>query len=172
MIMGRVTYIHHYVSPPSSLHRRSLTPLISQLPTLYFSVLMFSHLTDHFIFTSRRLSDRTKQIVFGVIASIIVATFWWFRGVAWGIDGPINEHWGLKWRSVRLLFARSSIACADFSLRRTGTYIMSNYRMRSPALDLVSIVLSRNGLCEICIPRSLFRGKGYIYNEFPGHADT
>ncbi|KAI1788358.1 glycosyltransferase family 39 protein [Ganoderma leucocontextum] len=81
MIMGRVTYIHHY------------------LPTLYFSVLMLAHLLDHFVFSSRRLAVRTKQIVFGVCVFIIVGTFWWFKGVAWGIEGPISEHWGLKWRS-------------------------------------------------------------------------
>jgi len=82
LIMGRVTYVHHY------------------LPAAYFSVLMFAHLLDHFIFSSRRLSDRTKWIVFGVCAFAIFATFWWFRGVAFGIDGPINEHWGLLWRST------------------------------------------------------------------------
>ncbi|KAH8106915.1 glycosyltransferase family 39 protein [Cristinia sonorae] len=82
MIMGRVTYVHHY------------------LPTLYFSVLMFAHLTDHFIFSSRRLSERTKWIVFSVVVIILVGTFWWFKGVAFGITGPINEHWGLKWRST------------------------------------------------------------------------
>ena len=71
---------------------------------------MFGHLLDHFVFTSRRLSDRTKQIVFGVTVFAIVGTFWWFRGVAWGIDGPINEHWGLKWRSVRLRFTTDSCA--------------------------------------------------------------
>ena len=74
----------------------------SQLPTLYFSVLMLAHLLDHFVFSARRLSDRTKQIVFGVCVFIIVACFWWFKGVAFGIDGPINDHWGLKWRSVRI----------------------------------------------------------------------
>ena len=62
---------------------------------------MLAHLLDHFVFSSRRLSERTKQIAFGVSAFIILATFWWFKGVAFGIDGPINEHWGLKWRSVR-----------------------------------------------------------------------
>ncbi|KAF9448288.1 glycosyltransferase family 39 protein [Macrolepiota fuliginosa MF-IS2] len=84
LIMGRVTYIHHY------------------LPTLYFSVLMLAHVLDHFVFSARRLSDRTKAITFGVIAFVIVANFWWFRGVAFGIDGPINQHRGLKWREVRL----------------------------------------------------------------------
>ncbi|KAF8624120.1 hypothetical protein AX15_006029 [Amanita polypyramis BW_CC] len=80
LIMGRVTYIHHY------------------LPTLYFSVLMFGHLLDHFIFSSRRLSMRTKWIAFGTMAGAIVLTFWWFRGLVFGIDGPINNHWGLLWR--------------------------------------------------------------------------
>ncbi|KZT23996.1 glycosyltransferase family 39 protein [Neolentinus lepideus HHB14362 ss-1] len=80
MIMGRVTYVHHY------------------LPTLYFSVLLLAHLLDHFIFSSRRLSEQTKRIAFGVCTFIIVGTFWWFRGVAFGIDGPINDYWGLGWR--------------------------------------------------------------------------
>ncbi|EIM89627.1 glycosyltransferase family 39 protein [Stereum hirsutum FP-91666 SS1] len=80
LVMGRVTYVHHY------------------LPTLYFSVLMLAHLIDHFVFSSRRLSERTKWIVFGVCTSSIVFSFWWFKGVAFGIDGPINNHWGLQWR--------------------------------------------------------------------------
>ncbi|RXW11236.1 hypothetical protein EST38_g14619, partial [Candolleomyces aberdarensis] len=82
LIMGRVTYLHHY------------------LPTLYFSVLMFAHVLDHYIFSSKRFSDKTKAIVFGVIASIIIFTFWWFSGVAFGIEGPIAEHTGLRWRKT------------------------------------------------------------------------
>lgn len=84
MIMGRVTYVHHY------------------LPTLYFSVLMFAHLVDHFVFTAKRLSEKTKWIAFGALSFSIVACFWWFRGFAFGMDGPINEHWGLQWRKVSL----------------------------------------------------------------------
>ncbi|KAH0583383.1 hypothetical protein H2248_009010 [Termitomyces sp. 'cryptogamus'] len=80
LVMGRVTYVHHY------------------LPTLYFSVLMCAHMFDHFVFSSRRYSTQTKWIVFGVAAGTIVCTFWWFKGMAFGIDGPINEHWGLLWR--------------------------------------------------------------------------
>jgi len=82
LIMGRVTYLHHY------------------LPTLYFAVLTSAHVLDHFVFTTRRLSERTKWIVFAVVVTAIVGTFWWFRGVAFGIDGPINDHWGIKWRST------------------------------------------------------------------------
>ncbi|KAJ6570281.1 glycosyltransferase family 39 protein [Mycena vulgaris] len=80
LIMGRVTYVHHY------------------LPTLYFAVLMLAHLLDHFIFSSRRLVLRTKAIAFGVCAGSIVFCFWWFKGVSFGIDGPIAEHKGLLWR--------------------------------------------------------------------------
>ncbi|KAJ7454876.1 glycosyltransferase family 39 protein [Mycena latifolia] len=80
LIMGRVTYVHHY------------------LPTLYFAVLMLAHLLDHFIFSSRRLVLRTKAIAFGVCAGSIVFCFWWFKGVSFGIDGPIADHKGLLWR--------------------------------------------------------------------------
>ncbi|KAF8800036.1 dolichyl-phosphate-mannose-protein mannosyltransferase [Phlegmacium glaucopus] len=81
LIMGHVTYLHHY------------------LPTLYFSVLMLSHVLDHFIFSSKRYTKKTKNIVFGVLASIVVFTFWWFKGVVFGITGPIAEHKGLQWRT-------------------------------------------------------------------------
>ncbi|OCH88812.1 glycosyltransferase family 39 protein [Obba rivulosa] len=82
MVMGRVTYVHHY------------------LPTLYFAVLMAAHLLDHFVFSSKRLTERTKAITFGICAFLIVACFWWFKGFAFGIDGSINDQWGLKWRST------------------------------------------------------------------------
>lgn len=103
LVMGRVTYIHHYVRPslPSpSLPTPTNLPFTTQLPTLYFSVLMLSHVLDHFIFSARTLSERTKAIVFGVVAFMIVGSFWWFRGVAFGIEGPVKEHWGLGWRKV------------------------------------------------------------------------
>ena len=61
---------------------------------------MLAHLIDHFVFTARRLSDKTKWIAFGIIVTAIVVTFWWWKGVAFGIDGPINDYWGLHWRKV------------------------------------------------------------------------
>jgi dolichyl-phosphate-mannose-protein mannosyltransferase len=82
LIMGRVTYIHHY------------------LPALWFAVLMFGHLVDQFIFKSRYLSERGKWIGFGIISTIIVVTFWWFKGIAFGILGPISDHKGLLWRKT------------------------------------------------------------------------
>ncbi|KAL5511598.1 PMT2 [Sanghuangporus vaninii] len=82
LIMGRVTYIHHY------------------LPTLYFSVLMFAHLLDHFFFTNRRLAESHKWVAFGVAAIAIIGCWWWFRSLAFGIDGPIKDHKGLLWRKT------------------------------------------------------------------------
>ncbi|ELU40091.1 protein O-mannosyl transferase [Rhizoctonia solani AG-1 IA] len=81
LIMGRVTYIHHY------------------LPALWFSVLMVGHLFNHFVFAAR-IAERTKWIVFGAAVSVIVGVFWWFRGIAFGITGPIKDYWGLAWRKT------------------------------------------------------------------------
>ncbi|GAA5830517.1 hypothetical protein JCM11251_002496 [Rhodosporidiobolus azoricus] len=81
LIMGRVTYLHHY------------------LPTLWFSVLMVGVLLDHFVFKSRRFPQRTKAIVFGIVAGAVVGTWWYFRATAWGIEGPAKEAMkGRKWR--------------------------------------------------------------------------
>lgn len=64
---------------------------------------MFAHLIDHFVFTAKRLTERTKWIVFYVFVFSLVLMFWWFKGFAFGIDGPINDSWGLKWRKVSIL---------------------------------------------------------------------
>jgi hypothetical protein len=61
---------------------------------------MTAHILDHFIFTSRRLSKEIKWGVFGGCVAAVVGTFLWFKGVAFGIEGPIKEHWGLLWRKV------------------------------------------------------------------------
>jgi dolichyl-phosphate-mannose--protein O-mannosyl transferase len=75
---------------------------VFQLPTLYFAVIMLSHVLDHFIFSSRRYTNETKAIVFGILSSTILFTFWWFKDVAFGITGPIDDHRGLGWRKARL----------------------------------------------------------------------
>ncbi|GAA5892190.1 hypothetical protein JCM8208_001470 [Rhodotorula glutinis] len=80
LVMGRVTYLHHY------------------LPTLWFSVLMSGVLLDHFVFRSHRLTPRTKKVVFGLVAGAVVGTWWFFRACAWGIEGPAKDMVGRKWR--------------------------------------------------------------------------
>jgi hypothetical protein len=42
----------------------------------------------------------TKGVAFAICAGSVIGTFWWFKGVAFGIDGPIAEHKGLLWRKV------------------------------------------------------------------------
>lgn len=64
---------------------------------------MVGHLFNHFVFAAR-LSERTKWSVFATVVSLVVGVFWWFRGIAWGIEGPVGDYWGLKWRKVRLAF--------------------------------------------------------------------
>ncbi len=70
---------------------------------------MFAHLLDHFVFSSRRLTTKAKWIAFGICSSSIFLTFWWFRGVAFGMNGPIAEHWGLQWRKVGSLSSGSAL---------------------------------------------------------------
>ena len=66
---------------------------------------MLAHVLDHFIFSSKFLTTKVKNIFFGVFAFLLLFSFWWFKGVAFGIDGPIAEHKGLQWRSVRFSFS-------------------------------------------------------------------
>jgi hypothetical protein len=61
---------------------------------------MLAHLLDHFMFSSGRLTRKAKSTIFGICAFAIVGSFWWFKGLAFGIDGPINDHKGLLWRKV------------------------------------------------------------------------
>lgn len=81
--MGRVLYFHHY------------------LPTLWFSVMLAGLMFDHYVFKSRRWTQRTKTIVFAVTAGAIVMTWWYFRKTAWGIDGNAAITMkGRKWRKT------------------------------------------------------------------------
>ncbi|KAF6750520.1 glycosyltransferase family 39 protein [Ephemerocybe angulata] len=108
-----------------------------------FAVLMFGHVLDHFIFSSRCFSTRTKAIVFGVLPSILVATFWWFSGVAFVIDGLVNEHWGLKWRKVGWVIYETSLE----ALYR----LASEFKMFMPSLDL-AFLGSLGGVWESLCP--------------------
>ncbi|WVF69639.1 hypothetical protein IAT40_004418 [Kwoniella sp. CBS 6097] len=80
LIMGRVTYLHHY------------------LPTLYFAVLMAGHVLDHLFFAPSKRSQFKKLIWFLIWAGSVVVSFWWFKDLALGVHGPVNSHWGWAWR--------------------------------------------------------------------------
>ena len=113
---------------------------------------MAAHLLDHFIFSSRRFKHQTKLIVFSIIAFLIVGNFWWFRGVAWGIDGPVNKHWGLQWRKVRMLpFDRWHVEIDR--VYRAGIYTNYNYVGWNVGLELLCEEQLLYGLagCSYCL---------------------
>ena len=58
---------------------------------------MMGHVLDHIFFSSQR-SPVTKLAWFVFWAGGVIVSFWWFKDLALGVHGPINEHWGLKWR--------------------------------------------------------------------------
>ncbi|TIC09927.1 glycosyltransferase family 39 protein [Wallemia mellicola] len=80
LIMGRVTYLHHY------------------LPALYFAILVMGLVLDHLIF-KRQIPEKFKWFVFGLLAVNTIVTFYHFNGVVFGMVGPISKHKHLKWRN-------------------------------------------------------------------------
>ncbi len=44
------------------------------------------------------LSTQARNLIFLLAAGAVVGTFLWFHGVSFGMFGPINSWWGLRWR--------------------------------------------------------------------------
>ncbi|KAK4686851.1 hypothetical protein P7C73_g3267, partial [Tremellales sp. Uapishka_1] len=76
LIMGRVTYLHHY------------------LPTLWFAVIMAGHVLELFIFGSTKRTRRNKNIWFLIWTGSVMFCFWWFKDLALGIHGSVDNQWG------------------------------------------------------------------------------
>ena len=76
----------------------SIAPADMQLPTLWFAVLMAGHVLDHLIFSSRKRTALNKTIWFAIWTGLVVVSFWWFKDLALGVRGPVNSHWGWRWR--------------------------------------------------------------------------
>ena len=106
---------------------------------------MLGHMLDHFIFSSRRFSEKTKLYTFGGIAFTIFACFWWFKGVSFGIDGPINEHWGLGWRKVSILSARAALLSADELPELEYLQSLTDYSILMYRAGLNYLISSRKG---------------------------
>ncbi|KAH3680819.1 hypothetical protein WICMUC_000170 [Wickerhamomyces mucosus] len=78
VIMARVTYVHHY------------------LPALYFALIILSYLIES-AFTGLRKSKTTtsKFILWGSYLGfygIIIGTFWYFRDISFGLEGPSSQY--------------------------------------------------------------------------------
>lgn len=79
VIMGRVTYVHHY------------------LPALYFAMLVFVYEIE--AFTRRFRSNKAIYIgIYVALYALMIGTFWYFRWIAWGMDGPKED-----WKHLKLL---------------------------------------------------------------------
>ncbi|KAH0551672.1 hypothetical protein GP486_007109 [Trichoglossum hirsutum] len=77
--MARVTYVHHYY------------------PALYFAILVFGFVTDHF---TQRLSRNVKWSIFGVLYAVIIGLFILFRAITFGMVGPSDQWKHLGWFST------------------------------------------------------------------------
>lgn len=87
LFMGRVTYLHHY------------------FPSLWFSILTFGLLLDHFIFKSKsprlmQVNQFGKRMICSSLSVIILLTGVWFRDCAWGLQGPIHLYKYRQWRKT------------------------------------------------------------------------
>ncbi|KAG0202701.1 Protein O-mannosyltransferase 2 [Mortierella sp. GBA30] len=85
-VMGRVTYLHHY------------------FPALYFSLLLFSFMVDHFV-NRPWVSVRMRQVVWAVAFGAVTMAFLWFWDVSYGIRGPAAEsmksrQWRKGWNII------------------------------------------------------------------------
>ena len=80
LIMGRVTYLHHY------------------LPALYFAILVLGLVLDHLVFKRPNIKPQTKWLVFAILAVGTIATFLHFKSIVFGMTGKANDHKGLQWR--------------------------------------------------------------------------
>jgi dolichyl-phosphate-mannose-protein mannosyltransferase len=91
LMMSRVCYLHHY------------------LPTLYFAVIMLTHMLDHFLFnpSTARYGKSKKQLpawlrnslfVFIILSTYLV--FQHFSHASYGFFGPANAVKLTQWRST------------------------------------------------------------------------
>lgn len=78
VIMGRVTYVHHY------------------LPALYFAMLVFCYEVEAFTLPLSNSAKSSNRILYSAIYfglyGLVIGTFWYFRWMSWGLEGP-KEDW-------------------------------------------------------------------------------
>ncbi|TID30761.1 hypothetical protein CANINC_000677 [Pichia inconspicua] len=76
IVMGRVTYFHHYV------------------PALYFAIFMAGFIVDYFTSFS---SPLIKRSIYLVLYVIIISSFWLFHPTCLGMTGPVRDYSYLNW---------------------------------------------------------------------------
>lgn len=71
IMMGRVTYLHHYV------------------PALYFAIFVSGYVVEFFV--ARKLSKYPKYAVFALLFIGVVGGFWHYRHLSLGMRGPTRD---------------------------------------------------------------------------------
>lgn len=79
IVMGRVTYFHHYV------------------PALYFAIFMAGFTVDYF---TSFVPPFSKRAVYAVLYGVIISSFILFGPTCLGMTGPINKYSCLNWFST------------------------------------------------------------------------
>lgn len=83
VIMGRVTYVHHY------------------LPALYFAMLVYTYVFESFLSplaNSRSISKKALYFLAYLVNYIFIAgIFWHFRHISFGMQGPNRNYTYLNW---------------------------------------------------------------------------
>ncbi|KOS15054.1 glycosyltransferase family 39 protein [Malassezia pachydermatis] len=118
LLMGRVTYIHHYLPTlyfAVIVYAHLLDHFLWNQATARYLIdwrlfLRTGRLTtgklNPFIHDTsapvqgRPLTTRTKNVTFAIAVALLVAVFWWFRAVSFGMYGDISEWHYLKWRKT------------------------------------------------------------------------
>ncbi len=84
VVMGRVTYVHHYV------------------PALYFAMMVFVYELESLTRGLVRSHSHAKRALYVAIYAawyvMVAGCFWYFRGVAFGMEGPQDD-----WKHLDLL---------------------------------------------------------------------
>ncbi|KAM9933439.1 hypothetical protein OXX80_006943 [Metschnikowia pulcherrima] len=84
VIMGRVTYVHHY------------------LPALYFAMIVFVYIVEAFTRPLKNSPKQANKIIYAAIYAslyaLMIGTFWYFRWISWGMEGPKED-----WKHLKLL---------------------------------------------------------------------
>lgn len=73
VIMGRVTYVHHYV------------------PALYFAMIVFVYEVETFTLPLKNSNNSVHKILYAIVYAVfyaaVIGTFWYFRKLSFGMEG-------------------------------------------------------------------------------------
>lgn len=81
VIMSRVTYVHHY------------------LPALYFALLVLSYLFEASMnrWTRSKCGNFMRLSIYGLYYIIVIAGFFYFSPISFGMEGPVSDFEYLDW---------------------------------------------------------------------------